>query len=147
MNHSSNKWQTRFYDLALSISTWSKDKSTKVGVVIVKDRQILSTGYNGFPRGINDDIQERNQRPLKYDYTEHAERNAIYNAVYNGVNIRNSILYSTFFPCVDCCRAIIQTGIIEIVTQEPINVSDQWKESFKISHDMLIEAGIKINYI
>jgi dCMP deaminase len=141
-----DKWNNRFLEMALKVGEWSKDRSTKVGAVIVKDRQILSTGYNGFPRGIDDSIDERHERPLKYAYTEHAERNAIYNASYNGVNIKGGTIFSTFFPCVDCCRAIIQTGIVQVITVEPKDVSEKWAESFKLSKDMLDEAGIKIVY-
>jgi dCMP deaminase len=147
MNSSNANWHNRFFQIAEQVATWSKDQSTQVGAVIVKDRQILSTGYNGFPRGIDDSIQSRHQRPVKYMYTEHAERNAIFNAVYNNVDIKGSTLYTTLFPCVDCCRAIIQTGIKEIVAIEPFDVSDQWKQSFEISLEMFTEAGILVEYL
>lgn len=142
-----NKWDRRFFDLAKHVSSWSKDKSTKTGAVIVKDRQVLSLGYNGFPRGVNDDIEERHDRPAKYAFTEHGERNAIYNAISNGIPLKGSTIYSTFFPCIDCCRAIIQTGIVEVVTPNPVNASDVWKESFKLSLELFNEVGINIKYI
>lgn len=142
-----NKWDRRFFDLAKHVSTWSKDKSTKTGAVIVKDRQVLSLGYNGFPIGIDDEIEERYERPLKYSFTEHAEKNAIFNSIKNGVGIDKATIYATFFPCTECCRGIIQTGIIRVVTPKPIDVSDVWKDSFKISLEMFNEVGIKIDYI
>ena len=76
-----DKWNSRFMDLARLVAGWSKDTSTKVGCVIIgPDKEIRSTGYNGFPRGVDDTIPAGHERPAKYDFTEHAERNAIYNA-------------------------------------------------------------------
>ncbi|MBT3703387.1 MAG: CMP deaminase, partial [Alphaproteobacteria bacterium] len=75
------KWDQRFLKLADEVATWSKDRSTQVGAVIVmKDRAPGPYGYNGFPRQIDDEAEERHNRPAKYKWTEHAERNAIYNA-------------------------------------------------------------------
>ncbi|MCW8836697.1 MAG: CMP deaminase, partial [Rhodospirillales bacterium] len=77
----SDKWHVRFLQLAHQIASWSKDRSTKVGAVLVRpDRTPAPYGYNGFPRQVDDDIDDRHSRPDKYDWTEHAERNAIYNA-------------------------------------------------------------------
>ena len=103
-----------FIKLADVVAEKSKDRSTKVGVVVVgPDREIRSTGYNGFPRGINDDIDERHERPAKYDWTEHAERNAVYNAARMGQSLKDCTMYFNWepCPCVDCARAIIQAGI------------------------------------
>ena len=80
-------WKTRWMDLTIFISQWSKDRSRKCGAIIVDDRNVLiSIGWNGFPRGINDDIDARHARPAKYQWTEHAERNAIYNAAAAGAS-------------------------------------------------------------
>ena len=77
----SDKWHNRFMDVAKLVATWSKDTSTKVGAVVVgPDKEIRSTGYNGLVRGVDDNIPERMERPTKYDFFEHAERNAVYNA-------------------------------------------------------------------
>lgn len=139
-----NKWNNRFFELAKLIASWSKDKSTQVGAVIVsKDKRILSVGYNGFPQGINDNVSARHDRPTKYMWTEHAERNAIYNAGNNGVQLKDSILYCTMFPCADCARAIIQSGITEIYSPKP--KEKRWSDSHMISNEMLIEANVKIN--
>src|SRR5678816_3286831 len=87
-------WDIRFLREAARIATWSKDRSTKVGCVIVgPSREIRSTGYNGFPRGVNDDVDERHARPMKYAYCEHAERNAIYNAARVGIPLEGCTLY------------------------------------------------------
>ena len=124
-------WHKRFYDLALHIASWSKDRSTKVGAVIVDcDKRILATGYNGFPSGCDDTKEERHQRPAKYMYTEHGERNAIYNAVKSGVRLQGATLYCTMFPCADCTRAIIQSGIKTIITPVPNMELAAWKEHF-----------------
>ena len=75
------KWHYRFMELAKLVATWSKDTSTKTGAVIVgPDKEIRATGYNGFVRGVDDDVFERFERPTKYDFFEHAERNAVYTA-------------------------------------------------------------------
>jgi len=137
------KWDKRFLDLAKTVSNWSKDQSTKVGAVIVDNRNIiLGLGYNGFPRNINDNIQERNQRPNKYKFTIHAEENAILNS--NQSNLINSTLYCTFFPCPNCMCKIINVGISRVVTIENTLYNKRWEEDFKISKEMAIEAGIEL---
>ena len=99
------QWDRRWLDLADHVSQWSKDQSTKVGCVIVGEaNQVLSLGYNGFPRGVNDTPPERHQRPAKYKWTEHAERNALFNAARTGTNLTGAVLYVPWFPCVDCAQ-------------------------------------------
>uniref|UniRef100_UPI0035253B42 deoxycytidylate deaminase n=1 Tax=Salmonella enterica TaxID=28901 RepID=UPI0035253B42 len=101
-----------FINLARSVSERSKDRSTKVGCVIVgPDNEIRSTGYNSFPRGINDDAPERHARPEKYLWTEHAERNAIYAAARVGTPLKGCRAYLPWFPCMGCARALVQSGI------------------------------------
>ena len=117
----SNKWHYRFMELAFLISTWSKDPSTKTGAVVVgPDREIRATGYNGLVRGVDDSVQERMERPTKYDFFEHAERNAVYNACLTGTSLKGCTLYATHAPCTDCARAIIQSGIKTVVTNKII---------------------------
>ena len=138
-------WNNRFLDLAKHISTWSKDKSTGVGAVIVdNENRIVSQGYNGFCTGCNDNIDARHERPAKYLYTEHAERNAIYNAARIGVSVRNCKLYSTLFPCVECTRAIIQSGIKEIHTYHPDFQHHKYGKDWEISLELLHEVGIRV---
>ncbi len=140
-------WGLRFKELAQHVAGWSKDKSTKVGAIIVDDdRNPLSIGYNGFPRKCRDDIPERYERPLKYKWTEHAERNAIYTAARNGVRTEGSTLYMFWFPCVDCARAIIQCGIATVYCDRPNFEDERWGEDFKISDQMFKEAGIIVHY-
>ena len=104
----SQKWHERFMDVAELVRTWSKDPSTKVGAVVVgPDREIRSTGYNGLVRGVDDNKPERLERPTKYDFFEHAERNAVYNACLIGASLKGCVIYVTAMPCPDCARAII----------------------------------------
>lgn len=142
-------WYVRYMDLAQHVATWSRDKSTKVGCVIVDGnmKTVVAMGHNSFPRGTDQDAPGRSDRPLKYKWTEHAERNAIYDAARRGVPLEGCIMFLTLFPCTDCARAIIQTGIKELNCLPPDMSSPQWGEDFKVSHLMLIEAGIEIRYL
>ncbi len=140
-------WDARWLNLCENIATWSKDKSTKVGCVIVgNSNQVLSLGYNGFPRGVNDDVPERHERPEKYKWTEHSERNAIYNAARTGVKLEGATLYVPCHPCCDCTRAIIQAGIRKVVIGGQINngLIERWGSDFMISDVMLTEAGVEV---
>lgn len=140
-------WNKRFMEMAKHVTSWSKDRSTKVSAIITdKDHTILSIGYNGFPRGAKDDIDSRHERPAKYFYTEHAERNAIYNAVRSGVCLKDATIYLPWFPCVDCGRAIIQSGITKVVATEPDYNMPKWGEHFKITHELFEECGIDIEW-
>lgn len=136
-------WDKRYIKMAELLSTWTKDKSRGVGAVIVNNKnRVVSVGFNGFPTGINDDIEERYIKPIKYKFTEHAERNAIYNTT---SPLDNCKIYITLFPCSDCARAIIQTGIQEVICPY-ININDPWKDDFSISREMLEESYINIKY-
>ena len=141
-------WDARWLALAEHIGGWSKDRSTKVGCVIVGSaNQVLAQGYNGFPRGINDDIDERHERPAKYRWTEHAERNAIYNAARHGIRLEGAAIYVPLHPCADCARAIIQSGITKLVTAEMESDDDarvRWRDSHKAADIMLAEAGVTV---
>lgn len=142
-----NKWHKRFMDTANNIAAWSKDTNTKVGAVIVNaDKIVISSGYNGFPRGVNDSIALRFDKPAKYLYTEHAERNAIYSAGLIGAKVGGCTMYVTMFPCCDCTRGIIQTGVICVVVPRPDLEHPKWGESFKAALEMLEEAKVNIIY-
>lgn len=138
-------WDSRFFELAKTFATWSKDRSLGVGAIITNSsHNILAQGYNGFPRSIRDNVDIRHERPLKYMWTEHAERNAIYNAAREGIRICHATMYVSSFPCVECSRAIIQTGIRKLVVPIPDTTDIRWGESWKISEEMLQEAGVMI---
>jgi dCMP deaminase len=141
-------WNKRFLELSEHIATWSKDKSVGICAIIASsDNRILSIGYNGFPSGCDDSKPERYERPDKYLWTEHAERNAIYNAVRNGINIRGSIMYLRWFPCADCARAIIQSGIAKVVCDEPDINDERWGKHFEVAIQMFKECGVCVEYV
>tara|TARA_R110002050_G_scaffold34397_13_gene86909 strand:+ start:932 stop:1384 length:453 start_codon:yes stop_codon:yes gene_type:complete len=141
-----NKWEQRFVDDAKYIAEWSKDKGTKVGCVITNDENdVLSRGYNGFPRGADDDTdQRRYEKPSKYMWTEHSERNAIYNAARNGISLKGSNAFVTYFPCIDCTRGLIQVGVKKIYAPKPDFNHKKWGESWVESIIMLKECGVEI---
>lgn len=136
-------WDKHFLDVAKLISTRSKDPSSQVGAVAVGDkRQILATGYNGFPRGIKDCEKRLAHRETKYKYICHAEVNLIYNACYTGVSLDQSTLYVYGLPlCSECCKGIIQVGISEVVMSFPPD--NKWLDSFSLTKELLNEVGIK----
>ena len=137
------KWDLRFIDLAKHISEWSKDPSTKVGCVIVgEDREIRSTGFNGFPRGIDDTSERLEYRSQKYPMICHAEENAIMHAARIGVYLKGTMAYVTWPPCSRCSRSLIQAGISEIVYPSDIEIPDRWQSDFQIASEMMREAGI-----
>ena len=147
-------WHDYFFSLINVIASKSKDTSTKVGCIIVsKDNVGISSGFNGFPKGVNDNIVERYERPAKYLWTEHAERNAIYFAARNGVKLEGCKLYINWIPCVNCARAIIQSGIKEVIVNgdsEEYNnkeLQKRWEDEQKISITMFEESGIKLSII
>lgn len=139
-------------DMAYLVASKSKDRSMKCGCVIVGNgNALLSTGFNGFPRLCDDEKEERYQRPEKYNWTEHAERNAIYNAARNGIRLLLSRAYITGFPCVDCARGIVQAGIEEVIipTKEtdPFFLEqrwDDWAESFAKARTIMEEGHVII---
>jgi len=142
-------WVEYFQNLAHQVKLKSKDQYTQIGVVIVgKDNEIISTGYNSFPRGINDEVLERQERPEKYYWFEHAERNAIYNAARIGVSTKGSAMYlSCGVPCSDCARSIINAGITSIfVERNDYTKGPQWADSQERSWMMFDEAGVKVNF-
>lgn len=136
-------WDDYFMGIALLAAKRSKDPSTQVGACIVKDNTILSVGYNGMPTGCSDDEfpWEREGEPLntKYPFVVHAELNAILNA--HGKSLVGSKIYVDLFPCNECCKAIIQSGIKEV-----IYLSDKHAklDSTRASKKMFEAAGIKL---
>lgn len=142
-----NGWENRWMDLAKLVATWSKDRSRQVGCVIVDDRQaVVALGWNGFPRGVDDLVDMRHVRPAKYMWTEHAERNAVYNAAAQGQQVRGCVMHVTLFPCADCARAAVQAGIKKIICPKPQDDS-KWSEHFKVAEEMLHEAQIQISFV
>jgi dCMP deaminase len=142
-------WKEYFRGIAHQVKLKSKDRYTQIGAVVVgSDNQIVSTGYNSFPRGIDDSIDDRQERPEKYYWFEHAERNSLYNAALIGVSTKGCTMYLTCgIPCSDCARGIINSGISKIVCERVGGaVGNLWDEHAKRSIEMFNEAGVKIEY-
>jgi dCMP deaminase len=142
-----NKWYKRYLHLAKEVSLWSKDPNTKVGAIVVGTKgQILSQGYNGFPRGIKDTTKRLNDRDIKLSLVVHAEMNAIYNASYSGVSLAGATMFIHGLPaCSECAKGIIQVGISKvIVSKQCIEARPHWNESWKQSIAMFEEAGVKM---
>ena len=136
-------WDEYFMGVALLAAKRSKDPNTQVGACIVDENNIiLSTGYNGFPYGCSDDIYswEREGEDTKYHYVVHAELNAILNA--RGKDLHGARLYVDLFPCNECAKAIIQSGIGEVVY-----LYDKYADSPQTiaSKRMLASAGVKLS--
>lgn len=133
-------WDEYFMGVALLAAMRSKDPNTQVGCCIVDaEKRILSTGYNGFPTGCSDDDfpWDRTGEETKYPFVVHAELNAILNA--HGKNLVGARLYVALFPCNECAKAIIQSGIREV-----IYLSDKYADtpSTQASKRMLRSAGV-----
>lgn len=142
-------WDKYFLDIADVVRQKSKDPSTQVGTVIVgPDHEIRSTGFNGFPRGIDESINERWVRPEKYQWVSHAERNALDNATRNGTPTKGCTLYLVGFgppvvPCVECTKSVIQTGIIRVVGRAYKDVPENWVEDYQFAGRLLDEAKVE----
>lgn len=137
-------WDRRFLTEAEHIAKWSKDPSTQVGALVVRDRQILSTGYNGFPRGVADLPGRLNDREERLLRTVHAEANAVAQAARNGASLKGSTIYVwPFIPCSSCCVLLIQAGVLRIVAPDK-PIPDRWRRSFELSRDMFTEAGVAL---
>ena len=143
-------WTDYFLNIAEQVKLKSKDISTQIGAVIVgSDNEVLSTGYNSFPRGLDDTIGERQERPEKYFWFEHAERNAIYNAARIGVSLKNSTIYLTSgLPCMDCARGIVNSGIKIVWCKKECTTKnkEKWIESQTKSLQLLNECGVQVYY-
>mgnify|MGYP003349352735 FL=1 len=137
-------WDQRFLDLAKLVSSWSKDPSTQVGAVIVDDqRRIISTGYNGFPRGVEDLDSRLQDRTIKYEMIVHGEINAI---LFANQSIYGCTLYTwPFMPCSRCAAIVIQSGIRTVVA--PYNDNPRWQTSFQLTEQMFREAGVRLHVI
>lgn len=139
-----DKWDVRFLKLAEYIASWSRDPSKKVGAVIVDDKKrIVSLGFNGFPRGVDDD-HRLNDQSLKNEIVIHAEVNAI---LFANKDVQGCTMYVwPIPPCSRCAAQIIQTGIARVVAPY-IQESDRWKNSVQLGRDVLDEGGVHTDYV
>lgn len=142
-------WDNYFLDIAEVVRKKSKDPSTQCGAVIVgRDKQIVSTGFNGFPRGIDETDDSRWERPVKYQFVEHAERNAIYNAARTGVSLAGCTVYLVglgppTLSCVECSKALIQSGITRVCGRAYKSVPENWVDDFNFASALLEEADVE----
>ena len=137
------KWDLRFLKLTKHISGWSKDPSTKVGCVIVdENNRLISTGYNGFPKGIIDSVERYNDRDIKYPMVVHSESNAI---IFAQKDLTNCTIYTyPMPPCASCSGLIIQSGIKRIVALRATKDQEsRWGKDFDLSNQMYKEANIE----
>lgn len=144
-------WDQYYLDICKAVAARSKDQHTQLGCVIVGPaHEIRSTGYNSFPRGIRDDVPERLERPTKYLWIEHAERNAICNAARAGTATAGCTLYVELMPCMDCARAIVQAGITHVVISGDRMrqyTSDYYDQHFAMVEVLFSEAGVNVRRI
>jgi dCMP deaminase len=144
-----NKWHKRYIELARNISTWSKDPSRQIGAVAISDSgQVLATGYNGFPRGIEDTPERYENKETKYKLVVHAEMNCIYNATYNGVSLEGSSLYIWGLPpCSECAKGMIQVGVRNVYYSYGQQIPQKWLESLETTIELFKESGVTLDLI
>jgi dCMP deaminase len=138
------KWDKRFLEMAKLVSTWSKDPSTKVGAVIVRDTKfVVSVGFNGFPKQMSDDEELYSNREDKYSRIVHGEINAL---IHSNTSVAGCTLYTyPFIPCDRCCVQMIQAGISRMVAPLPsIDSLTRWGDSFKKTKRYCSEAQVSI---
>ena len=140
---STTNWDKRFLELAKLVGSWSKDPSTQVGAVIVdENKRIVSVGYNGFPRGVEDNGRLLD-REEKYDIIVHAEANAL---MFANKSVEKCTLYTwPFQPCSRCAGLIIQSGINRVVSV--VQQEERWKKNFMIARQLFHESGITMDLI
>ena len=143
----SGGWDRRFLKLALQLGEWSKDPSTRLGCVIIgPDREIRSTGFNGFPRGVKDRLDRLENREAKYKLICHAEENAILHAARIGVSLKGCTSYCLWPPCSRCARSLINAGVSEVVFSDK-EVPERGREDFNLGLEMFQEAGVEVRTV
>lgn len=137
------EWDQYFMSMAYMVAMKSKDRSTKVGTVIVDDEnELLATGYNNFPRGFDDDLEERHVKPLKLRLTVHSELNACLSAARRGMKLHGSRLYCTWCTCEQCALTIVQAGIKEVIVHKDNPISESWRDNIEFGKMILSEGGV-----
>jgi dCMP deaminase len=138
-----DKWDRHFLDMAALVARMSKDPSSKVGAVAVRERRILATGFNGFPAGMADN-ERLMLREAKYPRIVHAEQNVIAWAAREGVALLGATLYvAPFHPCPDCAKLIVQAGFAEVVHATG-QVPDRWAAPFALANETLHEGRVRV---
>ncbi|HPD32768.1 MAG TPA: deaminase [Bacteroidota bacterium] len=150
-------WDQLYITLCYLIGMRSKDTMTHVGSVVTDaDNVLVSTGYNSLPRSVEVDSEEKRlsrENDEKYYWIEHAERNAIYNAARRGTILKGCKIYVPWIPCADCARAIIQTGIAEVIIHKngqdfySEHTNGKWQEAHQRTLAMFEEANVKVRWV
>lgn len=136
----SEKWDRRFLELARLYSTWSKDPSTQVGAVIVRGKNQIGQGYNGFSDKHSDEPELYANREYKYEHVIHGEVNALLSAAQS---VRGCTLYTVpFMPCSRCAAIMIQAGIVRVVSYD--NQNPRWRVSFDLTEKSFKDAGVEL---
>lgn len=147
-NYNPPDWDVWFMKQAYLVAEKSKDPSTKLGALLVRDKHIISSGFNGLPIGVNDLPERYNDRETKYKYIVHSESNAVLSAARFGIPTLGTTLYTQSLPCNDCAKSIIQGGISKIVIHKNWpTMHSNWNDGFAISGIMLAETGIEIQFL
>ena len=137
-------WDRRYLQLAELVASWSKDPSSKVGAVAVRNRRVLSLGYNGLPSGVVDSEHRLTDRETKLHFTAHAEANVIATASRHGVSLLGADLYIwPFPPCSACGSLIVQAGITRVIVFDRV-IPQRWQVSFDAAAEMFSEAGVSL---
>lgn len=145
MNPDRLDWDETFMTLALTFALRSPDPSSKCGAVIVdRDRTVISSGYNGFPRGYRNDIKDWTDRERKYELVIHSEANAILNAGRQGKQLLGSAIYVTGPPCSNCAKMIVQSGIQEVVYIQDEAFLDRWGQSFELTKEIFRACNVSL---
>jgi dCMP deaminase len=146
-----NDKMAKYLDVASAIGALSKDSSTQVGAIAIgKGGEFVASGWNGAPRRCAADVQgdPRSARPEKYFWFSHAELNTITNAARVGVALAGCTLVVTHFPCMDCARAIVQAGIVKVVTHKPeAGFAERWEEHISRAMRLFDECGVEVEYV
>lgn len=139
-------WDHYFMDIARVAAARANCRRRQVAAVLVRDRRIISTGYNGTPRGVKNCNEGGCPRcnsdvPSGHDLAEcfcsHAEENAIVQAAYHGIAVKGATLYTTFSPCLQCAKMIINAGVVEVVYHQRYSIDDS-------AQKLLREAGVRV---
>lgn len=135
----------KFRPIADAVASMSKDPSTKVGAIALDENMnIVSTGYNGFPRGVDDRIERYADRDIKYKFVSHAEQNLVAQAAYGGRSLKGcTVLLTSLFPCSACAKSLIQAGVVRVISPPP-STDPRWAEEAYFASTMFREAGVEV---
>lgn len=139
-----NAW-LKYLPVAKAVAAMSKDPSTQVGAIALdENRNIIATGYNGFPRGVNDDPARYADRSTKYSLIAHAEQNLVAQAAYGGRSLKGcTVILTSLYPCSACAKSLIQAGVRRVISPPP-DTDPRWAEEAKWASLMFEESGVEL---